>query len=56
MTLRELQIFYELSELNSPSKAAKKLNLSQGAVSLALKSLEEDLGVNLFNRIGKNLF
>lgn len=56
MTLKELQIFYELSNLNSPSIVAKKLNISQGAVSLALKSLEEDLGVKLFDRIGKNLF
>jgi len=55
MTLKELQIFYELSILNSPSKVAKKLNLSQGAISLALKSLEEDLGVKLFDRIGKKL-
>jgi len=55
MTFKELQIFYELSELNSPSKVAKKLNLSQGAVSLSLKSLEEDLGVKLFDRIGKKL-
>jgi len=55
MTLKELQIFYELSILNSPSKVAKKLKLSQGAVSLALKSLEEDLGVKLFDRIGKKL-
>jgi DNA-binding transcriptional LysR family regulator len=55
MTLKELQIFYELSNLNSPSIVAKKLNLSQGAVSLALKSLEEDLGVKLFDRIGKKL-
>ncbi|GAX87464.1 conserved hypothetical protein [Lebetimonas natsushimae] len=55
MTLKELQIFYKLSKLNSPSIVAKKLNLSQGAVSLALKSLEKDLGVKLFDRIGKKL-
>jgi len=55
MTLKELQVFYELSELNSPSKVANKLNLSQSAVSLSLKSLEKDLGVKLFDRIGKKL-
>ena len=55
MTLKELQVFYELSEFNSPSKVANKLNLSQSAISLSLKSLEEDLGVKLFDRIGKKL-
>ncbi|WP_024790364.1 LysR family transcriptional regulator [Lebetimonas sp. JH292] len=55
MTLKELNIFYELCKYNSPSVVAKRLNVSQSAVSLALKSLEKDLGVNLFNRIGKKL-
>ena len=55
MTLRELEIFFSLSENSSVSSVAKEKGLSQSAVSLAIKSLEENLGEKLFDRIGKKL-
>ncbi len=55
MTLRELQIFYELSNSAHVSEIAKKLGITQSAVSLAIKSLEDKMGEKLFDRIGKNL-
>jgi len=55
MTFRELEIFYALSEENHTLNVAKKLNLSQSAISLSIKSLENKLGVKLFDRIGKKL-
>lgn len=55
MTLRELQIFYELSHSGHVGEAAKKLHITQSAVSLAIKSLENKLGEKLYDRIGKNL-
>ena len=55
MTFRELEIFFSLSENPSVSNVAKEKGLSQSAVSLAIKSLENDLGERLFDRIGKKL-
>ena len=55
MTFKELEIFYALSEESHVSNLAKKLNLSQSAISLSIKSLEKKLGENLFDRVGKKL-
>ena len=55
MTLRELQIFYELSNTSHVGEVAKKLSITQSAVSLAIKSLENKMGEKLYDRIGKNL-
>ncbi len=55
MTLKELNIFYKLSNNTHISSLAKELNLTQSALSLSLKSLENKLGVKLFDRIGKRL-
>ena len=55
MTLRELEIFYHLSEDTHLSQLSKKIGLSQSAISLAIKSLEKKLSEPLFDRIGKKL-
>ncbi|MFA7084485.1 MAG: LysR family transcriptional regulator [Arcobacteraceae bacterium] len=55
MTLKELHFFYNLCENPQVTNVAKKLNISQSAVSLAIKSLEEKLHETLFDRIGKKL-
>lgn len=53
--LNRLRIFYHIYRLNSVSDAARKLNLSQPAVSQHLKKLEKELKVPLFIRIHKKL-
>ena len=55
MTLKELEIFFVLSENENVKKTAEILGLTQPAISLAIKSLEEKLKVKLFDRIGKKL-
>ena len=55
MTLRELEIFYHLCENPHVSRLAKKIGMSQSAISLAIKSLEKKLEEPLFDRIGKKL-
>jgi DNA-binding transcriptional LysR family regulator len=55
MTLKELEIFYTLIKTKHMTKAANELNITQSAVSLALKSLEKKVGERLFDRIGKKL-
>jgi DNA-binding transcriptional LysR family regulator len=55
MTLKELNIFYHLCENSHVSNLAQSLNLTQSAISLAIKSLENKIGEPLFDRIGKKL-
>ncbi len=45
-------VFRAVAEQRSFRKAAEELYLSQPAVSLQIKALEEDLGVQLFDRTG----
>ena len=55
MTLKELELFYHLSDNPHISKLAQKISMSQSAISLAIKSLEKKLSEPLFDRIGKKL-
>ncbi|MBR5508560.1 MAG: LysR family transcriptional regulator [Lachnospiraceae bacterium] len=52
MDLRSLNIFIQAAELNSFTRAAEKLGYSQPTVSFQIKQLEQELGVQLFDRIG----
>lgn len=55
ITLRQLAVFTEVHQSGSTTQAAQRLNLSQSAVSAALADLENQLGVQLFDRVGKRL-
>ncbi|OCL81939.1 LysR substrate-binding domain-containing protein [Arcobacter porcinus] len=55
MTLKELNFFYKLCENPQVTQLANELNISQSAISLAIKSLENSLNEQLFDRIGKKL-
>ncbi len=50
-----LYYFYVIAKEGVMSEAAKKLHVSQPALSAQLKQLENFLGVELFTREGKNL-
>lgn len=50
---RQLLAFATLARHGSFTNAAKELFLTQSAVSHAIKSLESDLGVRVFDRVGK---
>jgi DNA-binding transcriptional LysR family regulator len=50
-----LVVFRKVAEQLSFRKAAEELYLTQPAVSLQIKALEEDLGVQLFNRTGTHI-
>lgn len=49
----QLMAFLRLTELGSFSAAANRLHLSQSAISLQIRALEERLGVQLVERLGK---
>ncbi|MBN1467929.1 MAG: LysR family transcriptional regulator [Fusobacteriaceae bacterium] len=48
-------VFYIVAEYGNISKAAKKLFVSQPAVTKSIKNLEENLGIKLFNRNSKGV-
>ncbi|WP_454562987.1 LysR family transcriptional regulator [Pseudomonas sp. AIG] len=50
MTLTQLEIFSLVAELRGFTLAAQRLGISQSAVSHAMKSLEQELGVELLHR------
>lgn len=53
MELREIATFLQVAQWKSFSRAAKHLDYSQAAVTIQIKQLEKELGVHLFDRIGK---
>ncbi|MDZ5603114.1 LysR family transcriptional regulator [Pseudomonas sp. RP23018S] len=56
MTLRQLQIFNEVCDLRSYSRAAEEMSLTQPAVSLQIRQLEDLVGQPLFEYVGKKLY
>ncbi|SQI38202.1 HTH-type transcriptional activator CmpR [Providencia alcalifaciens] len=55
ITLRQLEVFTEVLKSGSTTQASQLLALSQSAVSASLTDLEGQLGVQLFDRVGKRL-
>ncbi|MGA8864833.1 MAG: LysR family transcriptional regulator [Gallionella sp.] len=56
LTLRQLQVFESAATHLNFSHTAKQLYLSQPAVSMQIKQLEENIGLPLFEQMGKKLF
>lgn len=55
MDLRKLDIFREVAAQGSFSRAAEQLHMAQPAVSIAVRKLEEELGLVLFDRGGRRV-
>ena len=55
MNLRHLQTFVDIGEAGSIARAAARLNVSQPAASRQILALEAELGVKLFDRLGRRL-
>ncbi len=55
MEIRNMISFQKICELNSFSRAALELGYSQSTVTMQIKQLENELQVNLFDRIGKTI-
>lgn len=54
-TLRQLQFFIAAAEAGSVTGAARALSISQSSVTEAIRALEDDLGVSLFDRQARGL-
>ena len=55
MEIRQLTTFIIAAQMKSFSKAAEVLGYTQAAVTIQIKNLEEELGVKLFDRVGKQV-
>jgi DNA-binding transcriptional LysR family regulator len=55
LTLRQLDILEAVARCGSFSRASAELHLTQPAVSMQIKQLEESLGMPLFEHIGKRI-
>ena len=49
-SLRQIRCFVTIAELGQVSRAAEQLNVTQSAVTIALRELEHELGYPLFRR------
>lgn len=55
MDFRQLNTFLTIGKLQSFTAAANELGYAQSTITTQIKTLEEELGVKLFDRIGKNI-
>ena len=55
MDIRQLEVFNAVIEHKQVTRAAQALGVTQPAVSAQLARLETELGITLFNRVGRRL-
>ncbi len=55
MDLRHARTFVTVAELGTVSKAALRLHVAQPALSRQISDLEQELGLKLFDRVGRRL-
>ena len=55
MEIRNLITFTKVAETQSLSKAAKALGYAQSTVTMQMQQLEQELGAQLYERVGKQI-
>jgi DNA-binding transcriptional LysR family regulator len=55
MDLRHVRTFVTIAELGTVSRAAEHLRIAQPALSRQISDLEQELGIKLFDRVGRRL-
>lgn len=55
VSLRQLRVFEAVARNSSYTRAAAELRLSQPAVSMQVRQLEDEVGLPLFERLGKQI-
>lgn len=56
ITFRQLTIFEAVARLQSFTRASEELHLTQPAVSMQIKQLEQSVGLPLFEQLGKRIY
>jgi DNA-binding transcriptional LysR family regulator len=55
MEVRDLQVFLSVAKHLNYTRAGEEVHLSQPSVSVRIKQLEAELGVKLFEQLGKKV-
>lgn len=55
MDLLQMQYFLKIAETGNMTRAAEELYISQSSLSRTIARLEKDLGVKLFDRVGRQI-
>jgi DNA-binding transcriptional LysR family regulator len=55
ITFRQIEIFNSVAKLQNYTRAAEQLHMSQPAVSMQIRQLEDSVGLPLFEQIGKKI-
>src|SRR5690625_3664589 len=56
MDWHQINYFQTVAKVQHMTKAAKQLSISQPALSRAIAKLEKELGIQLFDRKGRNIY
>jgi len=54
-TIRQLDTFLEVARELSVSRAAENLHVTQPAISMQMKQLEEAVGLPLYEQVGRKI-
>jgi len=55
LTLRQIEVFNAVARHQNYTRAAEELHLSQPAVSMQIRQLEQGIGLPLFEQVGKQI-
>ena len=55
MTLQQIHYIIVIAETGSMNKAAEQLYIAQPSLTSAVKELEKEIGITIFNRSGKGV-
>lgn len=55
MDIKQLQTFFTAAETLSFTQTAQLLDYAQSSITAQIKTLEQELGVQLFERLGKRI-
>lgn len=55
MDFLKLKYFQKVAETEHITKSARELNIEQPALSITISNLEKELGIELFDRVGRNI-
>lgn len=55
ITLKQLRAFCDVAQTSSFTQAARRMNLTQSAVSMLVRQLEDDMGLALFDRVKRKV-